>query len=100
MESTLARSLWSVSLASVNVLRACRRSVWVFRALIDPTARHIYRWARAFRATGLLSPLRVRQSAAWARWLDGARLASAAARAAAAAPQPPRRFYPAGSRLR
>jgi hypothetical protein len=59
----------------------------------------LYRWARAFRATGLLSPLRVRQSAAWARWLDGARLASAAARAAAAAPQPPRRFYPAGSRL-
>jgi hypothetical protein len=39
----------------------------------------LYRWARAFRATGLLSPLRVRQSAAWARWLDGARLASAAA---------------------
>jgi hypothetical protein len=52
----------------------------------------LYRWARAFRATGLLSPLRVRQSAAWARWLDGARLASAAAWAAAAAPQPPRRF--------
>jgi ubiquinone biosynthesis protein len=36
-----AQRLWSVSRAFVAGVRACRPSILVFRALIDPTARHI-----------------------------------------------------------